>query len=345
MKKNSYSLLSKLMHRLYLSNYYVAKTSYDIEQTLYKKEVKNFQINKIVFVTGLARAGTTALFRAIYETEKFASLRYSDMPFLLMPIIWSKNRSQNKITPLIERAHKDGIKVNSESPEAFDEYFWKSILDDNYIDKNFLKINSINNEQMCEFEKYIKSICISNKKNNYLSKNNNNILRIQYLLNKFPSCKIIMVFREPVEHAKSLLKQHINFSELQNSDPFALEYFNYLGHHEFGLNHKPFKLSENESSTPYKKNELNYWLVNWLNYYKHVLLINNSKLTFISFSDICNNSKVVSNHLTQVINSSANVKLLENFKATPKEDIEFDIVLSTKCSEIYEQLNNLRTYK
>lgn len=344
MENNNYSLLSKWMHKLYLGNYFVSRTSFDFEQTIYKSEIQQFTIGEIVFVTGLARAGTTALFRAIYESGSFASLKYSNMPFLLMPILWGKNHSKQKATEFKERAHKDGIKVNSESPEAFDEYFWKSILEDNYIDKNSLRLNSIDESKMCEFENYIKSICIASNKTSYLSKNNNNILRIPQLINKFPTCKIIMVYRDPIEHAKSLLRQHQSFSELQKNDSFALNYFNYLGHHEFGLNHKPFNLDNSKINNPFDINNINYWLTIWLDYYQYVLLHYKLHLTFIAFTDICNNPVCISSYLNLLIKSDNTIKINEKFNPILHKEEEFEIVLAKKCFEIYEQLNYLRTY-
>ena len=38
-----------------------------------------------VFVSGLARSGTTALLNALYQSGTFASLSYDDMPFILAP--------------------------------------------------------------------------------------------------------------------------------------------------------------------------------------------------------------------------------------------------------------------
>ena len=72
-----------------------------------------------VFITGLARAGTTILLNALYKSNVFASLSYSDMPFVLAPNIWSKISFNKKDLEPKERAHGDGIKVSKQSPEAF----------------------------------------------------------------------------------------------------------------------------------------------------------------------------------------------------------------------------------
>ena len=43
------------------------------------------QTHKHVFITGLARAGITAILNDIYSTNEFASFLYRHMPFILSP--------------------------------------------------------------------------------------------------------------------------------------------------------------------------------------------------------------------------------------------------------------------
>ena len=57
-------------------------------------------------------------------------LSYADMPFVLYSNLWSKI-SFNKNSKYTERAHGDGIKVSTESPEAFEEVFWKTFEHEN----------------------------------------------------------------------------------------------------------------------------------------------------------------------------------------------------------------------
>ena len=44
-------------------------------------------VKEHVFITGLARSGTTILLNALYKSNIFASLTYSDMPFVLLKIM------------------------------------------------------------------------------------------------------------------------------------------------------------------------------------------------------------------------------------------------------------------
>ena len=82
------------------------------------------------------------------------------------------------------------------SPEAFEEVFWSTFPSKN---PNF-------------FEDYIKLILKKNNKSRYLSKNNQNISRLDFLANNFLFI-ILVTFRDPLQHAQSLLNQHIKFSK------------------------------------------------------------------------------------------------------------------------------------
>ena len=57
---------------------------------------------------------------------------YVQIYFLNLKIFKSKDQS-------FQRAHGDNIKISSQSPEAFEEFFWKKELNDKYIGKNFLE--------------------------------------------------------------------------------------------------------------------------------------------------------------------------------------------------------------
>ena len=84
---NNYSSSQKLLHKIALSSSMIREIFFDLEKSFFLNE--NFEIdNKYVFISGMARSGTTILLNAIYETNEFASLTYQDMPFILSPNIW-----------------------------------------------------------------------------------------------------------------------------------------------------------------------------------------------------------------------------------------------------------------
>jgi len=334
MFQNNYSFLSKLIHEIAFNNHFVAETTFDIEQVIYKKEVEKQQLEQVVFVTGLARSGTTALFNAIYNTTKFASLTYQNMPFLMMPNIWKKIAPKTE-EQSVERFHKDGLMVNINSPEAFDEYFWKLKLRDNYIKDFFLELNQIDEASLNEYETYLKLVCLSNKKQKYLSKNNNNILRLKYLKKKFSSAQILLMFREPLQHASSLLKEHLYFSEHQKKDNFIIDYFNYLGHHEFGLNHKYFKLDTGVNNS-FSLDSINYWLAIWKSYYQYVIANHLADVNLICYETLCEEPQKIETYFK----SHFQIELALN-KYLPPEyatNNNLDIKLLNECLELYDLL-------
>jgi hypothetical protein len=334
MFQNNYSFLSKLIHKIALNNHFVADTTFDIEQIIYEKEVQKQQLEQVIFVTGLARSGTTSLFNAIYKTNAFASLTYQNMPFLMMPNIWKKIAPKTEEQP-VERFHKDGLMVSINSPEAFDEYFWKLKLKDNYIKDFFLELNQIDEVSLNEYEIYLKLVCLSTKKQKYLSKNNNNILRLKYLKKKLPSAQILLLFREPLQHANSLLKEHLYFSGHQKKDNFIIDYFNYLGHHEFGLNHKCFKLDTGVSNS-FALDSINYWLAIWKSYYQYIIENHLSDVNLICYETLCAEPKKIESYLKDYFKIEV---FLKNYMPPVYASYNnIDKMLLNECLKIYDLL-------
>ena len=68
-----YSVLGKVLHRLALGAPAVAEMLHDMERGMFLKSAPA-DSGRHVFVTGLARAGTTILMREIHRTGDFGSL-------------------------------------------------------------------------------------------------------------------------------------------------------------------------------------------------------------------------------------------------------------------------------
>jgi len=339
-----YNSIEKLTHRLYLNNYTLSRTSFYFEKELYKSRIANTEIDQVVFVTGLARAGTTVLFNALFQTNAYASLKYSNMPLLLMPNLWHKLHNV-KVSPLQERIHGDGIMVNNDSPEAFDEYFWKVFLNDSYIKENHLSLHEVSDKILAEYVQFMKLVCFSQHKTNYLTKNNNNILRINSLQKLNLKKKILLVYRHPLEHAMSLQKEHKLFSDYQKKEPFSLEYFDFLGHYEFGLHHKPFSFNENDLSVleDLGKDNTDYWLYCWKSYYKYILESISGDMILVAFDDLCNFPDRVTAYMKNQLNLNTLPVIPQRKKITTYEGTCNQALLS-ECVEIYNQLNEFKQY-
>ena len=229
---NNYSWLEQKLHKFALSSQFMREATFDFESN---NSSSFSSTGDHIFITGLARAGTTILLNALYKSNVFASLSYADMPFVLAPNLWSKISFRNKDLELKERAHGDGIKVSTESPEAFEEVFWKTFAEED-------------DELEEKFRVYVGNILHKNKKERYLSKNNQNIKRINLINSFFSNSKILIPFREPIQHAYSLLTQHKRFIEYSKNDKFISKYMKWIGHTEFGPNYIDRKSTRLNSS-------------------------------------------------------------------------------------------------
>ncbi len=344
-KSSDYSLLSRFFHRITLGSKMIRIISFDIEKTIFLKKSKKIeQTGEHIFISGLARSGTTALMNALHETKQFTSLTYSDLPLILAPNLSKRLLKTKKTSEPKERAHKDGILIDTTSPEALDEVFWKTVLNNNYIQKDCLKMHSIPTDVMDQFEEYIKLILNKNRiseAKRYLSKNNNTILRMEQLLEHFPHSKVIIPFRSPLDHALSLLNKHLHFSELQTYNRFSLNYMNWLGHNEFGLNQKPFFL-ENEQLFnrihSYPKEDINYWLLSWLNYYSYILKHPHQRILLFSYDAFCKNPNKELDLLAQKIRLIDLKFELPKFKPQKRTTKGIDKSILEECKKIYEQL-------
>ena len=67
----NYNLIEKNLHKLALSSRLIRETTFDIEKLLFPSKAIN---NNYVFITGVARSGTTILLNSIYRSDLYASL-------------------------------------------------------------------------------------------------------------------------------------------------------------------------------------------------------------------------------------------------------------------------------
>lgn len=339
-----YSFSSRLLHRIALQSKIISEISFDIENIIFSKKGYEFKQNP-VFISGLARSGTTMLMRYLHETAEFRSLTYQDMPFVLMPNLWKKLSMRKEAGELKERAHKDGILVSLESPEAFEEVFWRVFTGDKYIFTDRLKVLKTNTEVLNKFRDFVGNALLSSDKPSelrYLSKNNNNILRLAYLKKCFPEARIVIPFRDPLQHALSLLNQHTHFSGIQQKDKFSLDYMSWLGHFEFGLNQKPFDLHNDETframeNTP--KSELDFWLLSWKNYYGFALENTEDSILFFCYEEFCKSPSNVLQQLFPLLGVSGNTERIKPFNPSLKKVSGYSESLLNECIDLYKKLN------
>jgi hypothetical protein len=324
--------MKTLLHRIAFKLPQLNKLFYEFEKTtLIPSDIKT------ILITGLARSSTTSLLNELVKNDSAFSLKYKNMPFILAPkfqnILYNKSRIELNPT---ERSHKDGIYIDESSPEAFDEVLFKV-----YEAKKFMLKDKLLQYESNYIHKYLDFIdhCLFvNQKKIYLSKNNNHILRLSQLI-ETQRFKILVTFREPLSHASSLLNQHIIHSNIQESDQFSLQYMNYLGHHEFGMNHKYFLFKKPRlDSSKYTGN--NYWLAQWINYYHYILELierfQNDKFLLVPFNDWCEKKPKFIETLEKYINLP--IKDKSTYQPKDKDFFLVDQNLSEIAQDIFNKL-------
>lgn len=314
--ENRYSALDRMLHRLSFASSPIQVAVADMEDQFFAKQLKPIEIQRPVFVTALPRAGTTLLLEAIESLPDFASHTYRNMPFVLCPMMWSKFSSGFRHTgEAQERAHQDGIMVTTDSPEAFEEMIWKAFWKSHYEEDRIRPWV----ESDAEFFEFMRNhmrkiIALSEPKTEstlrYLSKNNLNIARIGVLAKNFPDAVIIVPFREPLQHAASLLRQHKNFLEIHRDDRFARQYMAGIGHYDFGENLRPVNFNQwLDRAGDRQATTIEFWLEYWFETYNH--LAERNEIHLFCYEDLCADPSVTLARLADVLQPNDSEELLK----------------------------------
>lgn len=315
----NYNFIQKIFHDLVLSNKVINSSLFEIDKMLYLKN-EDIQKNLHIFITGLPRSGSTSILNFIYSTNEFGSLKYLNMPFVLAPNISKKIIKKN--IPKKQRLHNDGITYDLDTPEAFDEIFFRN--SEEFVEKELLN--------------YLTLILISENCKRYLSKNNLNYKRIDLINSILKNCIFLIPIRNPIQQSYSLLNQQQNFTFLQKKDSFIKRYMNYLGHNEFGIIHKPWHKPNNFNNL----DDINYWLEQWCFFYKNIFkkYQNKNNCYFITYENLQNQS-YLNNFLNILQIKNRNCVDLNYFKDKNKKlDLKLDKHINKESIEVYENIKS-----
>lgn len=262
---SDYSALDRLFHRIVLSGRSVGEALFDLDGARVDKGLS--PASAPVIVTGLARAGTTVLMRALHRSGQFASLTYADMPMVMAPNLWAAlSHPSKKQRVARERAHGDGVVVDYDAPEALEEVFWRTRCGADYIRPEGLIAHEPDAESIAAYQRYQARICRRYGARRYLAKNNNMMLRLASVAAALPDGLFLIPVRDPLAQADSLRRQHQRFVA---SDAFTRDYMRWLAHHEFGGDQRPF-LFPGGPSAKGDREGIDYWLALWIGCYQHL---------------------------------------------------------------------------
>jgi hypothetical protein len=317
----------------------------------YQDLLEPLTIKKPVFITSLPRSGTTILLNALSETNEFSFHSYQDMPFIFTPLIWAKFRrllTQN--VALQERSHKDGIMIDQYSAEAFEEMLWKEFWPRQYMSSSIATWpNETNDKFATFFFEHIKKLMVRDTQNftggnrRYLSKNNLNISRLPYIKTLFPDCLIVIPFRDPLQHAMSLLNQHLNFLTLHQHNAFAKFYMASIGHYDFGANLKPINFNDWFFDTLFNPDSLNFWLEYWIQACQYIIRLDCTSHIFFNLDKLCKSPRSSLGNLAEhlLLEQDGLSSSIPTIKIPRTYDVESHLVKSEnvdKSYRLYQQL-------
>ena len=279
-----YGWTDRLLHRVAFRLGIAQRTLADVETTLYRDALQAVSVESPVFLTSLPRAGTTILLRLLWKTDRFATHTYRDMPFVMAPMLWRRVTGGGAEGPARERAHGDGIEISERSPEAFEEMVWKHFWPEHYQDAHIRpwRPDDSNPEFDAFFERHMRKVLALHRNDagaedpdgrprRYLSKNNLNIARLAAPPPGLRRGTFLVPFRDPVQQAASMHRQHRRFLQLHEDDDFVREYMEAIGHHEFGKGLKPVNFGGWLDEEPGTPDALAFWVRYWRAAYRFVL--------------------------------------------------------------------------
>ena len=171
-----------------------------------------------------------------------------------------------------------------------------------YIGANSLKPHQPDDSAIEIFRQFVHNTLAANVKKplRYLSKNNNNILRLTVLHKAFPDATIIIPFRDPIQQAVSSHRQHAHFIERHKQDSFSRKYMDWLGHFEFGSHHKPFAFFSSKHSN-YTPENIEYWIEYWIHVHQYLVGTAPDTCIFLSYDQLCKAPQELCERLWSVV--------------------------------------------
>ncbi|EPC00333.1 hypothetical protein L861_07495 [Litchfieldella anticariensis FP35 = DSM 16096] len=274
----------------------------NLETRVVQDAIADITVDRPVYVSGLARSGTTILLERLAEHSHVATHRYADFPPLLTPYWWNRWLAlvPNSQEVAQERAHKDGITITSQSPEAFEEMLWMAFFPHAH-DPNHCAVfdrQASHPEFERFYDEHIRKLLAVRQRQRYVAKGNYNLVRLGYLHRLYPEARFLVAIRDPVWHIASLMKQQALFTTGETNQPRALEHMRRVGHFEFGLDRRAINVGDDTMTAKITElwetgQEVEGWAHYWADIYRHVanLLDNDPALRdaclVVRYEDLC----------------------------------------------------------
>lgn len=279
----------------------------DWETSFLREQVEQVTIDRPIYVSGLARSGSTILLELLARHSEVASHRYRDFPAVPVPWAWNwfVDRAGSNGGPAQERAHKDGIAVTPESPEAFEEPLWSAYFPEAHDPRTSSVLDGMTSNPAFEsfYLDHLRKLLLLRNGRRYLAKGNYNVTRLGYLLKLFPDARFVIPVRDPLWHVASLMKQHQLFCREEEQNARVLRHMRRSGHFEFGLDRRVINTGDPRVELVVslwdEGREVEGWAHYWAMIYDHVADVLESDAAIreaamvLRYEDLCENPSTV----------------------------------------------------
>lgn len=324
----------------------------NLESKTLAKKLANTEIQNPIYISGLARSGTTILLEILSHHSKLAYHSYRDFATMFTPYIANKiyhffDSFCREEKPQ-ERSHKDGIMVSSRSPEAMEEILWQYFFTDLHSQEqtNILDRKNANKKFADFYSQHIKKLLLAQQKKYYIAKSNYNITRVDYILSLFPDAKFVIVVRDPVAHIDSYIQTHQHFVKQQKQNKNALKHMNLSGHFEFGLNFKPIVIDSKNNKIikeEFAKNNLIHaFSLYWNEIHNYINQISQNfkeNILLVRYEDLCNKkSKTIDTILKFCQLEDEKSTILKQYQQIIREDDNKNLSLKKDEIELVKKI-------
>ena len=282
----------------------IYKSLGDFESWLLKSELKSTKIIKPIYITSLARSGTTIITEILSKGENICSHTYADFPSVFTPYWknWLRQKQKFLAGKKVERTHSDRIMINNDSPDAFEEVIWMYFFPQIHGKDSHKTQFSENNQFIKYYHDNIKKHLLVKNKSRYIAKANYNISRIEALLKISPDAKFIIPIRHPINHIASLVKQHNIYLKAAKDNQKIDGQLAASGHFEFGNNRQIINMPGSDYSDKVAElwqhnKEVQGWAHYWQGLYasidelKHKNPQLNEAIQIFKYEELCHNSE------------------------------------------------------
>ena len=275
-----------------------------IESNGLREQIDAVVVDRPVWVTGLARSGSTILLEILASHPAVATHQYRDFPLNAIPYWWrsASDKTIGDGGERRERAHGDRLQVSLTSPEAMEEPLWMLHCSSLHDAGRSQVLSATDLPQMGSFlDAHIRKLLLVTQKQRYVSKANYNITRMSMLRAHFPDARFVVPIRDPRTHIASLAKQHRLFCDAARRYPRSVSHLNRVGHFEFGANRTPIHVGDDTAIAAVRdawsaSDEIRGWALYWAQLYDfvHACLCDEAlaqSVLLVRYEDLCDDPR------------------------------------------------------